>query len=213
MARNLDPAVRPRTDRGLDRLVNFTDATVAIAITVLVLPLVDLAGEIGDERLADLFRDNRGALTGFVITFVVIARLWVTHHKIFESVADYDSRLVSWSLGWLFCIVALPFAANVLSNVDDDNDPAIFALYISTILGATLTIVGTEVHLRRNPALLRPDGPEIDPTFAIVMSVLVAVALAVSVGIPTIGLFALFLLFLSGPITTAIERRRAARAI
>lgn len=32
-----------RTERGLDRVVNFSDATVAIAITILVLPLVELA--------------------------------------------------------------------------------------------------------------------------------------------------------------------------
>ena len=35
-----------RTPRGLDRLVNFSDATIAIAITLLVLPLVDVANQI-----------------------------------------------------------------------------------------------------------------------------------------------------------------------
>ena len=35
----------PRAHRtGFDRLVNFSDATVAIAMTLLVLPLVDLGG-------------------------------------------------------------------------------------------------------------------------------------------------------------------------
>jgi hypothetical protein len=33
----------PRTERGLDRLVAFTDAVVPIAITLVVLPLVDAA--------------------------------------------------------------------------------------------------------------------------------------------------------------------------
>ena len=40
---------RFRTERGLDRLVNFSDATVAIAITVLLLPLVDIALEIEQD--------------------------------------------------------------------------------------------------------------------------------------------------------------------
>jgi uncharacterized membrane protein len=31
-----------RTDRGLDRLITFVDAVVAIAITLLVLPLVEV---------------------------------------------------------------------------------------------------------------------------------------------------------------------------
>jgi uncharacterized membrane protein len=33
-----------RTERGLDRFVTFLDAVVAIAITLLVLPLVDVLG-------------------------------------------------------------------------------------------------------------------------------------------------------------------------
>ena len=34
-----------RTERGFDRIVNFSDATVAIAMTLLVLPLVELGGD------------------------------------------------------------------------------------------------------------------------------------------------------------------------
>lgn len=208
MSRRDPTAPHPRTERGLDRLVNFTDATVAIAITVLVLPLVDLAGEIHDERLVDVLSENRGAVTGFAVTFLVIARLWVAHHRIFESVADYDTGLVWWSFAWLFSIVALPFAANILSSVDEETDPAIFGLYIGSILLATLTIVGTERHLQRRPQLLRPDGPGIDPTLAIIMSALVAVALVVAVAIPEINLWALLLLLLTAPIDHLIERRR-----
>jgi uncharacterized membrane protein len=38
--RSWPPAVR--TDRGLDRLITFVDAVVAIAITLLALPLVEV---------------------------------------------------------------------------------------------------------------------------------------------------------------------------
>src|SRR3954468_3544923 len=127
-ARDQQPTVQ--TERGLDRLVNFTDATVAIAITVLVLPLVDLAREAQTERFADLLSQNKGAILGITVTFVVIGRLWTIHHRIFESVAGYDQGLISWCLVWLFAIVSLPFAANVLSNLDDFEDPGAFAFYI-----------------------------------------------------------------------------------
>ncbi len=35
-----------QTERGFDRMVNFCDAVVAIAITLLVLPLVDIPSEL-----------------------------------------------------------------------------------------------------------------------------------------------------------------------
>ena len=76
---------RFRTERGLDRLVNFSDATVAIAITVLLLPLVDIALEIEKESLGELLWSNIGTIIAFAITFAVIARLWSVHHRIFEA--------------------------------------------------------------------------------------------------------------------------------
>ena len=42
------------SSRGLDRLVTFADAVVAIAITLLVLPLVDIAGNVGDVPVGSL---------------------------------------------------------------------------------------------------------------------------------------------------------------
>jgi uncharacterized membrane protein len=196
-----------RTDRGLDRLVNFTDATVAIAITVLVLPLVDLARDVESERFGDLVSENRGAILGFTVTFVVIGRLWTTHHRIFESVAGYDDGLITWCLVWLFAIVTLPFAANVLSNLGDFADPGAYAFYIGTILLATISLVGTGDHLRRRPALLRPDAPRHDAMGGYVMVGLVAIALVVAVAVPAINLWALFLLFLAGPVTKVLSRR------
>jgi uncharacterized membrane protein len=202
---------RPRTERGLDRLVNFTDATVAIAITVLVLPLVDIAADLHDTPLRDLVHDNQGAILSFAVTFLVIARLWMTHHRILESVADYDDALIWWCFGWLFSIVTLPFSANVLSGADQVDDAGIVGLYIGTILAATVTLVGTEVHLARRPALLRSDAPVLDPTGGYVMVALVAVAMALGV-FTRLGLLALLLLTLGGPVEAALRRARRARA-
>lgn len=204
---------RARTERGLDRLVNFTDATVAIAITVLVLPLVDLAGDIAHESFGRLVGDNAGALIAYTVTFFVIARLWVTHHRIFEVVADYDRGLVRWSILWLFAIVTLPFAANVLSGLDHVDDRGVIAFYIGTILAATVTIVGTEVHLSRRPALVRDDAPTMDLTGGFVMIGLVTLALAVAVAVPAVNLWAMFILLLSEPVTRLVRRVAVRRAL
>jgi hypothetical protein len=61
-------------DRNFDRLLTFVDAIVAIAITLLVLPLVELAPELGDDgSVADLLRDHSDELWAFALSFYVIA--------------------------------------------------------------------------------------------------------------------------------------------
>ena len=55
---------RVTTERGLDRLVNFSDAVTAVAVTLLVLPLIDLVGE--GQTVADLFNEYSAQLISFI---------------------------------------------------------------------------------------------------------------------------------------------------
>jgi uncharacterized membrane protein len=64
------------TQRGFDRLVDLSDVVVAIAATLLVLPLVDIAGEIDKGDLGSLFVDHWQQLFAFVLSFAVICRFW-----------------------------------------------------------------------------------------------------------------------------------------
>ena len=58
-------------DRGLDRFLTFVDAVVAIAITLLVLPLADLAPEVGDGSVTDLLREHDNEILAFFLSFLV----------------------------------------------------------------------------------------------------------------------------------------------
>ncbi len=70
-----------RTPRGFSRMVNFCDAVVAIAITLLILPLVDTASSIGTMSVGDLFTENAYRLFVFVLSFAVIGNVWFIHHQ------------------------------------------------------------------------------------------------------------------------------------
>jgi len=62
-------------ERGLERLILFSDAVVAIALTLLILPLTDVEIEAG-QTLVEVLRSNSGKLLAFGISFAVIARYW-----------------------------------------------------------------------------------------------------------------------------------------
>jgi uncharacterized membrane protein len=201
------------TDRGLDRLITFVDAVVAIAITLLVLPLVEvLARPARDMGLAAVLAEDAAQFGAFLLSFVVIARLWLAHHRLFEQVGAYDSAFVLVNLGWVLTIVLLPFATQVLAVYGTAR--LAIAAYIGTMTAssACLSVLSLLVWLR--PPLRRTgtDTPPDLPWASLVTTGTLVVALLVGVLIPAINYFALLLLFLTGPLEGRWRRRAGAIA-
>jgi uncharacterized membrane protein len=200
-----------RTTRGLDRVITFVDAVVAIASTLLVLPLVEiLAGEGHHQSLLHVMQDNAGRFGAFLLSFAVIARFWLAHHRIVETVEIYDVAFILINFLWMLTIVFLPFATQVAA-VYGAHDRLAVATYIGTVTAssACLTVL-TLLVWRRRP--LRREGAEdhISPAAAVVTTGLLLVALVLGVAIPPVNYFALLLLFLSGPIERAVRSRTRA---
>ncbi len=196
-----------RTPRGLDRLVNFTDAAVAIAITLLVLPLVDLVTDGKEHPLRTLFEDERGTFLAFGISFVVIASFWSGHHRVFEHLQDYSSAMLRINFLWLASIVFIPFTTQLLADQGTDTAP-VNALYIGTMIVTTGSLALIEVLAIRDPSLQRAEARgQLDARGALVAIGLLLVALVLSVVTPAVGLYWLFLLFLTGPLTRLFRRR------
>jgi uncharacterized membrane protein len=206
-----------RTDRGLDRLVNFSDATVAIAITLLLLPLVDVANDIEHESLRRLLDENVGTIVAFFVSFVVISRLWLSHHGLFEATRSYSTIVLRVNFVWLASIAFLPFSSNLIAQTT--HDAGVNALYIGTIAVASLSMTVMQWTIWRDPALIREDGRGmVHPIDGTVTFVALVVALVGAVVVPNGGPFWLLLLVPAGWISTAMERRfhaaheRSARA-
>jgi uncharacterized membrane protein len=110
-----DPAGSGRgfgTERNPARLVFFSDAVFAIAVTLLVL-------EIRPPQ------DTRHLLHGLValwpsylsyaITFLLIGQVWANHHVMFDHIRSVDRTVLFLNTLLLLDIAFLPFAAAVLS--------------------------------------------------------------------------------------------------
>ncbi|MGI9825164.1 TMEM175 family protein [Agromyces sp. Marseille-Q5079] len=193
-----------RTERGLDRLVNFSDATVAIAITILILPLVDLAGEIGDEHFGEFLARNAGAFIAFIVTFAVIGRFWVIHHRVFELVRDYSAGLIWANMLWLASIVFLPFAANAVST-RETADGSFDAVYIGTMFVTTTAMLLIDLILRRHPELLAEGTQRIELTRSLSVLIALVIAGVLAYLVPSVGMLWVLLLFLAPLIATVLR--------
>ena len=111
-------------EAGFRRLVGFSDAVVAIAITLLVLPLVDSASSIGNESLSMFFHHNQTKLWAFALSFAVIGSFWWGQHQLFERVRAYNGVLVWGMFLWLLGIVFLPYGFTDRPTLEDEGgDP------------------------------------------------------------------------------------------
>jgi uncharacterized membrane protein len=188
--------------------MTFVDAVVAIAITLLVLPLVDLlAGGRPETDLARVFVHDAADFGAFLLSFAVIARLWWEHHRLGEQVRAYDVAFVLVNLVWMLTIVFLPFATQVVATYGRDR--LAVATYVGTILVSQACLSVLNLLLWRRAALRRAgiEARQAVPWAALATTVLLIVALVLGVAVPAIHYWALLLLFLSGPVERLIRRR------
>jgi uncharacterized membrane protein len=199
-----------QSEAGFRRLINFSDAVVAIAITLLILPLVDAASNIGTTGFRHFFDDNHSKLLGFVLSFVVIGRFWWTQHTTFERLQSYNTVLVSGMFLWLFGIVFLPFPTELLGSTHEGGR-AVDGLYIGTLLFIAISGSIQQEAAVRYPELQREEqrGTMTIDEYALYV-VLMAVALVVALSVPSIGLWALLVLLLQGPLLRICRRLQGA---
>jgi uncharacterized membrane protein len=113
---------RDEAEVEFNRIVAFTDGIFAIAITLLVLGLTVPAGA------GDLTREllhNSGDFFAYAISFAVLGRYWLAHHRFFSALERFDGRLMALNLFYLAWIALVPFTSQVLGDYGDTTDAVV----------------------------------------------------------------------------------------
>jgi uncharacterized membrane protein len=195
--------------RELNRFLTFVDAVVAIAITLLVLPLVDVAGKArADGSVAHLLGDHLPQLYGFLLSFAVIAQLWFGQHHVVRTLVVQDPLVTRLMLGWLLSIVVLPFPTALVAQAGDQAVTKV--LYIGTMAAssACLTVMGWRIARVRE---IRDSDQGPDPAGSFATTVAFALALAITLLVPSTGYYPLLLLLLTDVVVAGWRRLRKGR--
>jgi uncharacterized membrane protein len=195
-----------------ERLVFFTDAVVAIALTLLVLPLVELVPEArrAGPDLGELLRGSLDELGAFVLSFLVIFRFWWAHHALFRHVSGLSRTLVLCNLLWMLTIVFLPVPTAVITAYS--TSPETVLLYTGTLVIGSGSLMLLALTAYRNPALGAGRARETREGVLASVSSFVALLLALIIGTvfwDSINYWALLLMFLTGPVERVVKRRWA----
>jgi uncharacterized membrane protein len=200
-----------RTERGLDRFVTFLDAVVAIAITLLILPLTEILQGVEPGRsLGSVLSGEGGQFFAFFLSFAVIARFWLVHHRLVEAVGTYDLPFLLLNLLWILTIVLLPFATQVVGSFPPE--PLAVLLYIGTITVSSAALTAITFLVWRRPALRRnADEPAATPWAALATTGILVAALLIGTLSRRVNYGAMLLLLLTGPVESWLRRRERAR--
>ena len=207
------------SDRGTERLIFFTDAVVAIAITLLILPLVDDVPTYAATKGASLagFLSGHGdQLFAFALSFLIIARLWLSNHGILLNTVRVTHPLIWLNLAWTFTIVVLPLPTQFTASFQSSELSV--AIYTGTCFASTLLLTAMAWYLYRHPELERAKTSiSALQLWGIASSAgTFVIAFIILFSYPPVGFYCLLALLLSTPVgffvRPIVRRRDAERA-
>jgi uncharacterized membrane protein len=129
-------------DRGddIDRVVFFSDAVFAIAMTVLALSL-HLPARTTDAGVAQALRDALPSVYTYALSFAVVGLYWLAHHRMFRCIRRFDPTLLVLNLAALGTVAFTPFPTSVLGNHGNTTAAVVFYAATMGLLGGLMTLL------------------------------------------------------------------------
>jgi uncharacterized membrane protein len=117
-----------RTQFQIDRIAFFSDAVIAIALTLMILEIK--IPELGkDISLANVFHQYGWSIfwhtIALLVGYLTIGNLWIKHHQLFEHINHYNETMIRINLYFLFSVILLPISIQFLFS---GNEPIRFQL-------------------------------------------------------------------------------------
>jgi uncharacterized membrane protein len=140
----------------LERVVFFSDAVFAIAMTVLALSIHIPAGT-KDADVGDALRKVVPSVLTYLLSFSVIGLYWLAHHRMYRYFERVDATMLALNLASLSVVAFVPFPTQVLG--EHGGTTAAVVLYAATVgvLGSVVTV--SWIYATQNHRLIAPETP------------------------------------------------------
>ncbi|GGN24770.1 TMEM175 family protein [Streptomyces fuscichromogenes] len=169
-----------------ERLIYFSDAVVAIAITLLALELPVPTGEVhGNSGVLHFLRDHLAEYTAFLVSFWAIAIHWMVHQRLFRYATGLSGGAIRWNLLWLLAIVLTPFTTKLLTS-EADAYQVQFIVYAANQVLTCLFFRLAVADLRRSGVFGADDSAEaVSSTLGWLTAMMLAFLISIPVALVT----------------------------
>ncbi len=151
---------------GLERLIFFSDAVFAIAITLLVLN-IPLPGNPHSQPLSSALGEVVSAVGAYVLSFFVIGSYWIAHHRLYQHIVRYNNRLLWLNLLLLLFVAFIPFPTRVLAAYGTNQGSVLDNQLVTILYSGTIALTGliTVLNWWYAASGHRLIEPDLDPAF------------------------------------------------
>jgi uncharacterized membrane protein len=133
---------RDQNEVEFGRIVAFSDGVFSIAITLLVLN-IGISKGLTEGQIDNALWDQRDTFFAYAISFAVIGRFWLVHHRFFGEVKAFDGRLISLNLVYLGAVVLIPFSSELLGEYGGTTTAVVFY----SVNLAVVVLLGLLMHV------------------------------------------------------------------
>ena len=126
-----------RTQFQIDRVAFFSDAVIAIAITLMVLEIKipELGKNITFSQILKQYAESLVLhALALLIGFMTIGNLWMRHHELFEHITNYNKTLVKFNLYFLFTVTLLPITISFLFTANQPHQLQMVFYFLNLFL-------------------------------------------------------------------------------
>lgn len=174
-----------------ERLSALFDGVIAICITLLVLELKlpEVQGDGSEMLLHDALIEQIPEIVAWIISFIMIARIWQEQHIIWMYISGCDR----WSIILTFFLLAacslIPFGSYLVGKYP--SEPIVVLIFSVLMVVNSLLVAALAAYVIRNDHLHRERGQ--------VMILKTRVIYLVTV-VPAVGVFAVLLAYTQHPL-------------
>jgi len=135
-----------KNERETGRMISFSDAIFAFAITLLAfnLKVPDVPHDLANAELAQWMVTLLPQLSVYIFSFIIVGIYWISHHQIFEHIKRRDTILTWLNLFFLLLISLLPLPAAILVEYGDTFEAV--AIYASFMALCSLMLTAIWVY-------------------------------------------------------------------
>jgi uncharacterized membrane protein len=139
------------------RVEAFSDAVLAIAITLLSLELRVPARDALRGSLTQALAHQWPSYAAYVTSFLVIGIIWLNHHAVFQLIGRVDRMLLFINLMLLLFVAAIPFTTSLLAEylTASRNARTAAVVYSGVMLAMALAFSALYAWAALHPRLLR----------------------------------------------------------